>query len=408
MTERFDAVVIGSGLAGLGAALHLTRAGRQVLVLEAGDRVGGRMRTDVVDGYTIDHGFQVVNPYYPELRRLGLVDELDLHPLLPGVSVSMGRSAISLGDPLRHPSFALSSALAAVGSPMAKARLALYALHCVRTPAWELIEQDDSDFESALAAAGVSGSLYRSVLRPFLTGVFLAAPAEVSRRYGDLILRAFLSGTPSLPRQGAQALPNALAHRLPDDAVRLGVRVTEIRDGWVETSAGRVAADAVILAADPRASATLAGAAAPIMRSCTTYYHAVHEPPTRQALLRLDGRGRGPVINSVVLSAVCAQWAPPGMHLVASTTLTGASSPEQELAVRRHLALIWGVDTRAWQEIAVIAVPDALPLQRPGRPIARPQQVSERVWVAGDHMDTPSQQGALVSGRRAATAVLGT
>lgn len=409
MSRRHDVVVIGAGLAGLAAAIHLTRAGRDVIVLEAADRVGGRMRTDHVDGYTIDRGFQVINPYYPELRRLDLLPDLDLHPLAAGVQVSMGRRTHLLGDPLRDPAMLLSSALAPVGSPMAKARLALYALHCLKAPVSDLTNQDDSDMQSALMGAGVSASLYQSVLRPFLTGVFLDDPAQVSRRYGDLILRAFLGGTPSLPRRGAQALPEALAARLTAGVIALHTPVSAIGEGWVDSAAGRIEAAAVIVASDPKSSAGLIGrTAAPTMRSCTTYYHAVHAAPTDRPMLMIDGRHRGPIINSVALSNVCADFAPPGMHLMATTTLSSAPSAEEERAVRRQLALLWGVDTRAWQEIAITAVPEALPVQRPGRPIARPQQVHDRVWVAGDHMDTPSQQGALVSGRRAAQAVLGT
>jgi len=111
MSERVDAVIVGAGIAGLAAARHLSRAGREVVVLESGERVGGRMQTDRVDGYTIDRGFQVINPYYPELHRLGVLPELGLQPLRPGVSVSMGRRVHTLGDPLRDPAFAIPSAV---------------------------------------------------------------------------------------------------------------------------------------------------------------------------------------------------------------------------------------------------------------------------------------------------------
>jgi predicted NAD/FAD-dependent oxidoreductase len=408
MAEKVDVLVIGAGLAGLAAAHHLSMAGREVVVVEASDQAGGRMRTRTIDGYRIDRGFQVVNPAYPELRRLGLIDELRLRPMRAGVTVSMGRATYTLGDPLREPSTLISSAVAPLGSPLAKARLALYALHCVRSPAADLIEQDDSDVESALLGAGVSRMLYRSVLEPFLTGVFLDAPHAVSRRYGDLILRAFVGGTPSLPADGAQALPAALVRRLGPGVLRMNTSVVALSEGRVETSQGTMEADAVVLAADPHAAARLLGVSAPVMKPCTTYYHAVHRAPSDAGFLRVDGRQRGPVVNSAVLSAVAPEYAPPGMHLVASTTLSAVASAEEERAVRAHLALLWGSDTRQWELIATEAVPEALPVQRPGRPVARPQQVGERMWVAGDHMDTPSQQGALISGRRAARAVLGT
>jgi phytoene dehydrogenase-like protein len=408
VSEHVDVLIIGAGLAGLAAANRLHQAQRSFLLVDSGDRVGGRVRTDVVDGYRIDRGFQVVNPYYPELRRLGIVPALDLRPLSPGVSVSMGRRSHRLGNPLRDPRWALSSITAPVGSPMSKARLVLYALHCATAPARELINQDDSDVESALLQAGVSMGLYESVLKPFLTGVFLDSPSRVSRRYGDLVLRSFVRGAPSLPRLGVEVLPLTIAQRLPQDSIRLSTRVVNLAADAVDTSQGKISADAIILATDPRSATALTGMKTPpVMNSCTTYYHAVHNPPVSDPVIAIDGRHRGPIINSIVLTNASPDYAPPGMHLVATTTLSSRATVDEERRVRAQLALLWGVDTRAWDVVTSVEVPDALPAQRPGRPIARLQRLSERLWVAGDHMDTPSQQGALVSGRRAAEEYLG-
>ena len=403
---KTQVVVVGAGLAGLAAAIELHGRGVEVLLLEADDAVGGRVRTDVVDGFRLDRGFQVINPYYPELRRLEVIDELDIRPLAAGVLVSMQEKLWPLGDPRREPQWALSSAYAPVGSVQDKARLVLYALHCDRSPVEELIFQDDSDFASALLSAGIGKRLYESTLRPFLTGVFLCDPSEVSRRYGELVLRSFVRGTPSLPALGVGELPLALARRLPEGTIKTNVTVTAINGSNLTTDQGPVEADAVILAVDPNSVPDLVDGYREVPTlSCTTWYHAADQAPTSQRAVVVDGRSRGPIVNTVVLSNVSDGYAPDGKTLISTTTLGTATGGEDEARVRAQLRIMWGVDTSAWELIAPVAVPMALPRQIPGQEVRQPQKYAERIWLAGDYLDTPSQQGALVSGRRAAREV---
>lgn len=399
-------VVVGAGLAGLSAALELHARGVDVRVIEASDAVGGRIRTDLVDGFRLDRGFQVINPYYPELRRLGVIDALDMHPLSAGVLVSINEKLWPLGDPRREPQWAVSSALAPVGSPYDKARLVLYALHCDRSPAEELVFQDDSDFASSLLSAGIGKRLYESTLRPFLTGVFLCDPSQVSRRYGELVLRSFVRGTPSIPALGVEELPKALASRLPAEAIWPNCTVTAVSGTSVQTDRGALNADAIIIAVDPASVPDLVDSYREVPTlSCTTWYHTADDAPTTQRAIAVDGRARGPVLNSVVLSNVSQAYAPEGKVLISTTTLSPSPSRDEERTVLSQLRLIWGVDTASWQLIKPVAVPMALPQQPPGQEIRQDQRIADRIWLAGDYLDTPSQQGALVSGRRAAHAV---
>jgi Flavin containing amine oxidoreductase len=142
------------------------------------------------------------------------------------------------------------------------------------------------------------------------------------------------------------------------------------------------------------------------MKPLTTFWHTSAEPPNRQRLLHIDADQRGPVVNTAVMTAVAPTYAPAGRCLTATTTLGADGSAQAEEAARRHAGLIYGVDSSRWELVTTDVIKEALPVQAPPLQVRQPVALSERLFVAGDHRDTASIQGALVSGRRAATAVL--
>ncbi len=138
------------------------------------------------------------------------------------------------------------------------------------------------------------------------------------------------------------------------------------------------------------------------MAGCITWYHAVANNPSGTGRLVVDGQNRGPIINSLVISDISADYAPAGQHLISTTTDLSATESD----VRRHLAIMWGVSTHDWEFIAKYEIPAALPIQAVGRPLSQTTMVSEKLFVVGDHRAVPSQQGALFSGQMAARLIL--
>ena len=402
-----DVVVIGAGLAGLAAAQHLTRSGRDVIVVEASDAPGGRIRTDVVDGFRLDRGFQLYNPAYPEGARMFDHEDLDLRGFERGAIIASGGRRFRLGDPRAHPGWVVDALRAPTGGPLALARFAAYAVRCATVDPRVLTERQDGPSRTVLASAGVNSALMTSVVQPFLAGVFLEEELTTSRRFADLILRSFVRGTPSVPAAGMQALPEQLARDLP--TLHLNTSVTAVEPGRVTTDRGTVTAGAVVVAVGPgQVPALLPGRPAPQTRSCTTWYHVPDQPPGDlafgQALLTLDADHAGPVVNSAVMTHAAPSYAPPGASLVASTAV-GLHPDLPESVVRGLLARMYGVPTDRWQLVARYDVPDALPAMVPPLNVRQSVVLGDGMFIAGDHRDTASIQGALVSGRRAATAV---
>lgn len=409
MTRAVDVVVVGAGLAGLRCARALADRGLDVEVHEASDRVGGRIRTDEVDGFLLDRGFQLLNPSYPAVRRWVDIPALGLQAFPAGVQAATGRGSVRLGDLRRVPVLTGPSALAAVRRAGEVAPLLRWLLPVLRPRpaglAGRLREQRPRrSLHEALDAVHARGDL-RRVLEAFLAGVVLETGGATDERVALLLVRSFLDGSPSLPRAGMQALPAQLAQGV---AVHLDSPVTAVTPTLVRTPGGEVAARAVVVATDETDAAALLGTGAAAPRGVVTHWWSVDAGavPDRGGLLAVDARPRptGPVANTAVVSQAAASYAPAGRALVQASVVLPRSAPEPE--VRRHAAELLGADPAGWQELARHEVTRALPPATPPHDLRRPTRVEPGLHVCGDHRDSPSIQGALVSGDRAARGVL--
>jgi phytoene dehydrogenase-like protein len=399
-----EVVVVGAGLAGLSCALHLSRAGLDVSLLEAEPVAGGRVRTDTVDGMLLDRGFQVHNTAYPEARRMLDHQGLDLRAFAAGALVRWGDRLHRVGDPRRLPTWAPSTLMSPIGGLGDKLRVARTAAAAVLVSPDALLSRPETTTEQALRDRGLSDQVIDRFYRPFLSGVFLEDGLQTSSRFFDLVWRSFALGTQCVPARGMGALPAQLAAALPAGVLRLGAPVEAVRRDGALVAGERVGARAVVVAAAPAAAARLLpGLVVPAMNGVTTHYHLADEPPVAEAAIVLDAERAGPVANTVLLTAAAPSYAP-GRHLVSSSVVGG---PADEPGVRRHLSRLYGVDTGRWEHVARYDVVEGVPDQRPpmGR-FQRAVRLEEGLYVCGDHRDSGSLQGALVSGRRAAHAVL--
>ena len=381
-------VVIGAGLAGMNAANQIQKAGRDVVVLEATDRAGGRVQSDQIDGFTCDRGFQLINARYPELAALDVLRELDFRFADLAVNIAIDNEVHRLGDPRKYPFSALDSATGSIfeklalikalaGKPSAEVSIAQYLVNC-----------------------GL-GKTFERVLQPFLRGVYLTELTNITAPAGLEIIKTFISGKPGLPSRGVGALSAVMAKQVKD--LRFGVTVNSIKSGVVTTSVGQMPASDIIVATDSTTAAQLLDlGTVPRLAGCTTWYHSAPMAPVTHGQLMLDGQNRGAVINSLVISNFIPEYAPLGKNLISSTTETGITESE----VRRHLATLYNCDNRDWELVAKYEIPAALPIGARGNGQPIQSFVREGIYLAGDAQVSPSQNGALKSGRLAALAVL--
>jgi phytoene dehydrogenase-like protein len=405
-----DVVIVGAGLAGLTCAQDLTRAGIECLMLEASDGVGGRVRTDAIDGFLLDRGFQILLTAYPQVQQRLDLDALGIARFEPGAIVRRDGRMHRVSDPLRRPLQAPRTLATPIATFSDKLRAGRLLIDVCTHPVPELLRRPDQTTSQRLARAGFSARFIEAFWQPLFTGIQLDPDLEVSSRRFETILRMLATGSTGVPREGIGAIPRQIASTLPEDAVRLVVRVAQVQAGSVVTEDGKHhRARAVVVATDGPTAHHLLGdnVADPGSRAVACCWYTTPQPPLRGAVLMLDGDRSGPAKNVVVMSEVSPSYAPAGSALVAAA-VPGPAALDPTITVRvgDQLARWFGSSTRDWEHLRTDVIPYGQPDQRP--PLHPKQRVAlgEGLFVCGDHRDTASIQGAMFSGERTAAAVL--
>ena len=409
---------MGGGVAGLSAAVKLHQAGRTVSVLEATDRVGGRMRSDQVDGFTLDHGFQVLNTAYPACQALLDFESLQLRMFEPGASVRVAGSFSPLSDPWRNPRDLWAVATSPVGTLFDKLRIATLRGRLRSARLDELYTHRQQSTAAYLKERRFSERMIERFFRPFLGGVFLDPTLDTPSRMFEFVFSMFAKGDVGVPAAGMQAIPQQLAAKLPTGCVQLQSTVAALEENSVRlTDDRKISASMIVLATESDAAARLLGQ--PSLRSewnhAMTIYYAADQPPHAGKRLLLSGDEQGPVQTVAILSNIAPEYAPPGRALLAVNLQVDRAGLDDSLEkldadARMQLQSWFGVSVGSWQTLRAYRIPFAVP-RLSLEPVIQPVDASlvgasEGVYLCGDYRETASIQGAMNSGLRAAQAIL--
>lgn len=408
-----DVLIVGAGLAGLTCARHLHRRGLACKIVEASDGVGGRVRTDRVDGFLLDRGFQVLLTAYPETQRELDYAALRLGTFYAGALVRTPEGAFHrVADPLRHPLGGLQTLFAPVGSLEDKLRVAFLRQGVRRGSLAALFAREEMTTIRALRERwGFSDEMIDRFFRPFLGGILLDGELRASSRMFEFVFRMFSEGRAALPARGMGALPEQIAAGLPPGTVRLNARAEAVSARTVTLEDGETltAARAVVVATEAPEARRLLGDVEPAdARTTTTLYYAADAPPVQEAILVLNGTGQGPINTVTVLSEAAPSYAPPGRSLLSVSVLgTPDTDGALEKSVRQQLAAWYGAAAHGWEHLRTYRIAYALPEQAPPflSPPQKPLRHASGCFLCGDHRRTASLNGALASGRHAAEAV---
>lgn len=412
---KYDVTIIGAGIAGLTAAVQLQNEGLSVKLLEATDRPGGRIKTDKVDGFLLDRGFQVLLTAYPEAQRLLDYEALKLKHFFPGSLVQYNDKTYRVADPFRKPLKALSGLM----MPFAKwgDQMKILALRnrYKRLTVEQIFNEPETSTLDFLKSWHFSDQFIQSFFKPFMGGVFLENELQTSSRMFQFVFKMFTLGTAAIPQGGMEAIPQQLTGLLKPGTLETGVKVVKVQKNKVLTAQGnKIESKIVLIATEPPVAHKLLGNKNPYsintkMHAVKCLYFTADKAPFNEPILMLNGNTHGLVNNLCVPSIVNGRCAPPGRHLVSVTVLKQLSISDEELliSVKSELRRWFKKEIRYWDHLKTYAIDWALPqkntIRIPDKNSIKPAQPG--IYVCGDYTYNGSINGAMESAKHTAHAI---
>jgi len=405
MSEKI--VIIGAGVAGLVAARELENHQKQPLILDAAAEPGGHVATSVKQGYTMDHGFQVLLTAYPEARNYLNFDALDLKYFEPGAVIFGNERSYELMDPRRDWKRAIPMLFSPVGSLSDKIRLLKLVSEVRKQQVESIFELEDIPTKDDLTNLGFSERMINNFFRPFFSEIFLEKKLETSRRMFRFVLKMFAEGHAAIPAGGIQAIADQLAASLKQTEIRTRTKVEKIESNRIITDQSELLYDKLIIATNP--GPLLKGFAhnkSRFREVCCLYFDADSSAIGKPMLGLVPGNGI--VSNFHYVTDLNAKWAPNGRALL-SATVVGPfdNNPETNLEKRAKDELEGYLNTRL-RHLETFYIRQALPVIDDIKYSMQPTatKIQDNIFVAGDHLLNPSLNAAMLSGRLAAAGAL--
>ena len=410
---KYDVVIVGAGIAGLSCAAALHHKNLSFIILESCNRLGGRIKTDVIDGFQLDHGFQVLQTGYPEASRVLDFQKLKLKKFPSGVAVRYNKKFHVIADPRRHPKYLFSTLFSPIGTLKDRFLMLKLAKDVCRGSLEVLFDKEEQPAINFLQDWGFSAGFIDRFFVPFFAGACLDPNITASSHVLKYIFRVFAQGDATLPSEGMGGIPRQIAGRLPKDSIRYDSRVIGIDDTNVTLEDGsKFYGKTVVIATSQKALPGLVSSLSvpPSIGETCLYYSADWLPPHKEPFLLLNGEGRGPINNIAFPSLVSPDYAPPGKTLIVAVVLgrDNMARPDLEQRVRDQCADWFGVQVERWKHIQTFRIEHALPSQKPPtvHPYVPQEPVSKNLRIIGEHRSLPGIQWALLSGRMAAEAII--
>ncbi|MEL7020651.1 MAG: NAD(P)/FAD-dependent oxidoreductase [Bacteroidota bacterium] len=407
-------IIIGGGLAGLTAARTLQEKNISFQLLEATDRVGGRIKTDVIDGFRLDHGFQVLLQAYPETKRWLNYEQLQLRSFLPGaVLLKKNGKQDRIGDPLRDISSLFPTLRADAGNVFDKLRILRLRTRVNRQTIAEIFEQEERTTEAALSKEyNFAEGMIARFFSPFFSGIFLETELQTSRRMFDFVFKMFGEANAAVPNLGMEEIPKQLAAPLPPHSIKTHAKVERIDEQTVYLSDGTsLHADTIILATE---ATGLVSNYLPNIKTAyqsTTHLHFVAQTaPVKSPIIALNTLPNRLVNNICTISQVAEGYSPDKRQHLVSLSVVGSEEDqptELEQAVRHELERWFGKDVQKWRHLHTRHVRYALPDQSQVQHEIDENNMKIRpgLYVCGDHLLNGSINAAMRSGRLVAEQV---
>lgn len=398
--------IIGAGIAGLTAAVYLHKKGFKIQILEASDRAGGRIKTDVLDGFRLDRGFQVLLTEYPETKALLNYDKLNLKRFLPGATVLYDGGQFEIADPFRRPSATFATLLAPVGNLKDKINTLFLKNKLHKISITEIFKQIEVDTNSLLSKYGFSDKMIDRFYKPFFSGIFLENDLKTSSNMFDFVMKMFSEGDAAIPELGMEEIPKQLVAMIPENSILYNLKVSSIEKNKIICENGQVfESQKIIIATEATGFASnYISKTKQKYHQVTNVYFEAKIAPTKKAVVILNAsKNKKWVNNMTVMSNVSDKYAPNSKILI-SISYNGIPDIDDETLVenmKSELNIWYGNQVNDWKMIKVYKINYALPNQEKvtNKLSKSDVQINENLYICGDYLMNGSINAAMKSGR---------
>ncbi|WP_405397116.1 NAD(P)/FAD-dependent oxidoreductase [Maribacter sp. Asnod2-G09] len=400
--------IVGAGISGLVAATVLEQHGYSLVLIEASDRVGGRVKTDIINGYQLDHGFQVLLTEYPAAQKYLDYKSLELQDFLPGASIFKNGKQEIIGDPLRDASLLFSTLFASVGTVTDKLKILKLNTRLKKKTIEEIFSDKEQTTLSYLTELDFSSSMINDFFTPFFSGIFLENKLETSSRMFEFVYKMFGEGSAALPKGGIEEIPKQLLHQLKGTTIKYNTAVSSISDNKILLADGQeLESDFIIIATEASSLIPNLKNQAIEWQSCDTLYFETESRTIQKPLIGLIP-DQNAVINNIFYHTSLKTAINAGKELLSVTVVDNLGLSDKALLdqVQKELRELCGITSTTF--IKHYTIPKSLPKLSELHYEISPSEtrLTETIYLAGDIQLNGSLNAAMIAGEKAALGVL--
>ncbi|WP_192349545.1 NAD(P)/FAD-dependent oxidoreductase [Algoriphagus sp. Y33] len=403
-------VIIGAGVAGLVAALELEKSGYSPVILEGSEGIGGRMKTDELDGFLLDHGFQVILTAYPEAKKYLDFSALNLKYFEPGAVIFGRKKTFIVSDPLRNPLKIVNMAFSHVGSFYDKVKMFNLTQRLKKKTIDEIFNELSVPTHRYLRDYGFTEQIITNFFIPFFRGIFLEKDLKTSSRMFEFVFKMFSEGMGAVPAKGIIEIPNMLRNQLATTKILFNSKVINVQGTEIHLENGEsIQADKIIIATQPDKFMKQLKGQFVKSQSVITLYFSLYKSFIARPMLGLIP-GNNHLINNLVFMTDVSEAYSQNEKALLSVSILDTDLPEKALirAVQKELESISQIKAEYFKFLKLYLIPYALPQVEDvkDRITFTECKMTDHVFLAGDYLLNGSINAAMASGRLAAEAVV--
>jgi protoporphyrinogen oxidase len=400
--------IIGAGISGLIAAKVLEENGYHPTIIEGSSDVGGRVKSDMINDYILDHGFQVLLTSYPAAQKYLDFKALELQSFLPGATIFKNGKEQTIGDPTRSISLLLPTLLSSIGNFSDKIKILKLNHFLKKKSIAAIFVSEEKTTLQYLKNFGFSESMITDFFKPFFSGIFLEPNLETSSRMFEFVYKMFGDGLAVVPKSGIQAISNQLKNNLKGTQFLFNSPVKEIKNGSIilentdeiKTHYTIIATEASPLVANLKNQATE-------WKSCDTLYFETVKRRIQKPLIGLIA-DKDSLVNNIFYHTSLVTSSQGKKELLSVTIVKNHRFNEADLVskVKKDLTDYCGISNAKF--LKRYQIKKALPkLHNLQYELSHTEtKLTDSIFLAGDQLLNSSLNAAMISGEIAAKGVI--